>query len=87
MLDKIFFKQTRLRPNYVLFELVLIYDSRPEFTLSSDNFEDLISLLNWFLLPIELGDKFNSMSDYNQALESSQEITQKIDLNNLTKVA
>jgi hypothetical protein len=78
MIQKVLYIKTLLEQGQELHELKLIYDSRPVFTLSSDNLESLLDLYAYWLLPLGYADKFNNIVEFNRAQESSLEDTIKI---------
>jgi hypothetical protein len=80
MLDKVLYREVKVTQNKTVFELVLLFDTRPPFTLSSDSKQGVLDLYDWFMVPIGVSNNFVSLRDYNRAVASSQDDTQVIDI-------
>lgn len=87
MIDKIIYRQVQVSQNKTVHELVLLYDNRQPFTLSSNSLRGVLELYDWFMVPIEMNDKFVSLQDYKAALAASQEDTAIIDLEEIKKAS
>ena len=80
MIDKVLYREVKVTQNKTVYELVLLFDCRGPFTLSSDSKQGVLDLYDWFMVPIEARNNFVSLRDYNKAVAMSQEDTQVIEL-------
>lgn len=87
MIDKILYRQVKVPQNVTVYELVLLFDSRPPFTLSSDSLRGVLELYDWLMVPIEMSHNFVSLRDYKAALAVAQEDTAIIDLEEIKKAS
>lgn len=87
MLDRVIYRKVIVSQNVTVHELVLIFDTRGPFTLSSDSLRGVLDLYDWFMVPIEASNNFVSLRDYNKAVLASQEDTAIIDIEELKKVS
>lgn len=87
MIDKIIYRTIKVSQNKTVHELVLIFETRPLFTLSSYSLRGVLELYDWFMVPIEMSHKFVSLRDYKAAVQAAQEDTVIIDLEDIKKVS
>ena len=87
MLDKIIYRQVQVSQNKTVYELVLIFKTRPPFTLSSDSLRGVLELYDRFMVPTDVSHNFVSLRDYKAALAASQENTAIIDLEEIKKAS
>lgn len=87
MLNKVLYRQVKVTEDKTVHELVLFFDTRNSFTLSSDSLQSVLNLYDLFMVPIEASNNFVSLRDYNKAVAMSQEDTAIIDLEEIKKAS
>lgn len=75
MVDKIIYRKTRISQDETEHSLVLIFDNRSPFSLSSDSLIGVLNLYASFMVPIGYEDRFETIFEYEAAIASSKEDT------------